>query len=195
MSTLVTVKRIQKEFLPVNDEYQPFKLVNWRNFVHKHLEVPVFVNVMNLPTYQRILEIGCGPGIALVPLAKLCKPKRLVGIDIDEQLLKEAQTRLNEHGVHAELYQEDIRKLPFPDESFDIVVDFGTSYHINRRVMALREVMRVLSNGGIFVFETPFNQFLSHPARSFGKRIPWQMVPQLQLRRAAIMWSSRVKRV
>lgn len=183
----------EEAFRPVNDEYQPFTMMDRRDFMQERLEVPIMVKALKLPSYQRILEIGCGCGIALVPLAELCHPSRLVGIDIDKRLLKQAGKRLKAREVKAELYQEDVRRLPFVDESFDIVVDFGTCYHINRRVKALREISRVLIRGGIFVQETPLNQFLSHPVRSFRKRIPWKMAPQLTFRRTAIMWSSRVK--
>ena len=183
----------REEFRPVNDEYRPCKIVERRNFMQEHLEVPALVRAMKLPLYKRILEIGCGPGIALAPLAKYCRPLRLVGIDIDDELLKKAKRRIKERQIMAELYQEDVRRLPFPDESFDIVVDFGTCYHVNRRVMALREIRRVLAKGGIFVYETRFSQLLSHPVRSFRQRIPWQMVPELKFRWAAVMWSSRVK--
>ncbi|NIR50300.1 class I SAM-dependent methyltransferase [candidate division KSB1 bacterium] len=182
-----------QEFLPVNDEYLPFKHAKWRELLHERMEVPFFVKSLRLPTCKRILQVGCGSGMTLLPLAKLCQPRRLVGIDIDEQPLEQAQKRLMRHEVRAELYQNDVRNLPFPDETFDIVLDFGTLYHINRRVKALREIRRVLINGGLFAYETPFNQLLSHPVRSFGKRIPWRMAADLKPRRAGIMWSSRFK--
>lgn len=183
-----------EEFRPVNDEYQPFRIVESRNWKQENLEVPLFVKLMMLPQHKRVLEIGCGPGIALAPLAKQCRPLRLVGIDIDDVLLARAEKRLKERRIMAELYQEDVRRLPFPDGSFDIVVDFGTCYHINRRVMALREITRVLAKGGIFAYETKFNQLLSHPVRSFRSRIPWHMAPLLEFRGSAVMWSSRVKK-
>ena len=36
-----------------------------------------------------------------------------------------------------------MRVLPFPEASFDLVVDFGTCYHVSRRALALREITRV----------------------------------------------------
>ncbi|MFQ5651489.1 MAG: class I SAM-dependent methyltransferase [bacterium] len=201
METMVTTERrrdvtltLPDDFLPVNDEYQPFRIIERRNFMQTKLEVPALVKTMKLPCNKRILEIGCGPGIALVPLAKLCKPARLVGIDIDDLLLKQAQSRLRENHIRVELYQEDVRNLPFPDESFDIVIDFGTCYHINRRVRALKEITRVLAPGGTFAYETPLVQLLAHPVRSFRKRVPWKLAPNLQPERAWILWASRTKR-
>lgn len=193
MTTLIETEIKQSEFLPVNDEYQPFRIVSRRNFMQENLEIPAMVKIMNLPLHKRILEIGCGPGVALPPLANLCKPTRLVGIDSDADLLCQAHARLRDREIRAELYQQDVRNLAFSDAAFDIVIDFGTCYHINRRVMALKEISRILSKGGLFVCETPFNQFLSHPVRSFRKRIPWQFAPELRISRYAVMWSSRIK--
>jgi ubiquinone/menaquinone biosynthesis C-methylase UbiE len=193
MEAVATQQTKRREFVPMNDEYQPFPLRGRRNYLQSHLEVPLMVKVLRLARGKRILEIGCGLGIALPPLHKICRPSRLAGIDIDEDLLQLAKKNIETSGVVAELYPEDVRQLHFPDQSFDVIIDFGTCYHINRRVKALREISRVLSVGGIFVHETPLNQFLSHPVRSFGKRIPWEMAPTLRRTRCALFWSSRVK--
>lgn len=199
METLVTTERRHEQiltdrgFMPVNDEYRPFDLVDRRDFIQERYAVPLMVKCMKLPRFRRILEIGCGAGVELTPLFEHCEPTRLVGIDIEIALLKLAEQRLKERGVRAELYQEDVRRMPFADGSFDIVVDFGTCYHINRRVMAIKEISRVLSKGGIFVFETPLSQFFSHPGRSFSKRIPFHKAPQLRHHRSALIWSSMVR--
>ena len=191
---MLVAQRKCSEFLPVNDEYRPFPVVERRNFFQANLEIPLLVKAMKLPKRSRILEIGCGTGVALAEFVRLCEPSRLAGIDIDHDLLKRAKKRLEDSGLQAELYQEDTRKLHFANESFDVIIDFGTCYHINRRVMALREIGRVLSSGGIFVYETPLNQFLSHPVRSLGQRIPWEMMPDLKPGRSALFWASRVKK-
>ncbi len=182
-----------QDFLPVNDEYRPFAPMKSRDLRQSRLEVPLMVRALRLPKYQRVLEIGCGAGKTLESLAVHCEPIRLAGIDIDGHELEEAEKHLRKHGVRASLYQEDVRRLPFPDESFDIVIDFGTTYHINRRVKALKEIERVLAKGGIFAYETRLNQLLSHPIRSLGHHVPWQNVRGLQPRSAALLWSSRVK--
>jgi SAM-dependent methyltransferase len=72
---------------------------------------------------------------------------------------------------------------------FDLVVDFGTCFHIERSVDALREIVRVLAPGGLFATETPLSQLLSHPVRSFGRRLPWRAVAALKPGRHAGLWS------
>ncbi len=185
---------LHENFVPVNDEYQPFPLIARRDILQQRLEVPLFVKALRLPSYQRILEIGCGAGFVLPALASQCKPVRLVGIDIDRFLLQHAEKKITHTGLRVELYQADVRRMPFEDASFDLVVDFGTTFHLNRRVKALKEISRVLAADGIFAYETPLNQLLSHPFRAFGHRIPWAHASQLYPRRSALFWSSRVKK-
>lgn len=179
------------QFLEI--DYIGFAAVPRRNFMQEFLEVPAMLMAMGVPQKQRMLEVGCGPGIALPPLFQLSKPARLVGIDIDAALIRAASKRVQQRRLPVELYVQDVRKLPFPEESFDVIIDFGTCYHISHRLKALKEIARVLTVGGIFVYETRINQFLSHPVRSLGRTLPWHLVPSMKPQRWAIMWASRVK--
>ena len=176
-------------------EYQPFPDVGRRNRWQEALEVPAMVRSLGLPRGQRVLEVGCGRGVALPPLVRWLRPARLAGLDVDQGLLEIARSRLQEHALErqVELVLGDVRELPFPDASFDVVIDFGTCYHVARRPHALREIARVLAPGGLFVHETRASQLLSHPVRSFGRFIPWRAVPELRPRRHALLWASRVR--
>ncbi len=188
----VNLKKPQ-QFRPVNDEYRPFALNTRRDQILENLAVPAAIKALNLPHNQRVLEVGCGTGVVLTALATLCRPRQLVGIDIDTFLLGEAKSRLKRNDVSAQLHQQDVRALPFADASFDVVIDFGTCYHINRRVRALKEISRVLRPGGIFIYETRLGQLLSHPVRAFNKRLPWKLATHMQQGRGALMWASRIK--
>ena len=172
-------------------EYRPFPNEEGRNSRQASLEVPIMVRALNLPAGVRVLEVGCGRGIALPVLARLLRPSRLVGLDRDAGFLNEARARLAGSGATAELVPGDVRRLPFPDASFDLVIDFGTCYHIARAATALAEVARVLAPGGLFACETPLSQLLSHPARSLGRRIPWRAEARFTRERTAILWSTR----
>jgi protein-L-isoaspartate O-methyltransferase len=71
-------------------EYRPFPNEEGRNSRQTQWEIPVLVKALGLPRDARILEVGCGRGIALPVLDRLCSPRRLAGLDIDEELLMEA---------------------------------------------------------------------------------------------------------
>jgi ubiquinone/menaquinone biosynthesis C-methylase UbiE len=174
-------------------EYRPFPNDDGKNTRQAELEVPALVRAMGLPRGARILEVGCGRGIALPVLDRLCAPSRLVGLDVDGELLTEAAENLHEAGTRAELCCGDVRRMPFADEAFDVIIDFGTLYHIARSPAAVDEIARVLAPGGTFVYETKASQLLSHPVRSHGRRLPALAPHGLRRRRWAMLWASRTK--
>jgi ubiquinone/menaquinone biosynthesis C-methylase UbiE len=172
-------------------EYQPFPNESGRNWRQERLEIPMMLAALRLPRGAQVLEVGCGRGIALPVLARLLAPARLVGLDIDPMLLAEAEQRLKETGTPAELIPGDVRALPFPSGSFDVVIDFGTCFHVGRAGNALREIARVLAPGGIFATETKLSQLLAHPVRSMRRRLPWAATRELAPLRRALLWQSR----
>jgi ubiquinone/menaquinone biosynthesis C-methylase UbiE len=175
-------------------EYQPFPNESGRNSRQATIEVPLMVRALGLPAGGRVLEVGCGRGVALPALARLLGPARLAGLDLDAGLLDEARAGADAAGIAVELVPGDVRNLPFPEGSFDLVVDFGTCYHIARAAQALAEIARVLAPGGLFVHETPLSQLFAHPLRSFGRRMPWQSAPGFERHRGAVLWTARRRR-
>lgn len=175
-------------------EYRPFPNEEARNTRQASLEVPLMVRALGLAAGGRVLEVGCGRGVALPGLARLLRPSRLAGLDLEPALLAEARARLDAEGVAAELVPGDVRGMPFPDAAFDLVVDFGTCYHVARPAAALTEIARVLAPGGLFVHETPLSQLLSHPVRAFGRRLPWESTGCFERARTAVLWSARRRR-
>jgi ubiquinone/menaquinone biosynthesis C-methylase UbiE len=118
----------------------------------------------------------------------------LVGLDVDRELLDEAGRRLDSTRTRAELIPGDVRRLPFPSSDFDLIIDFGTCFHIDRPEEALLEIARVLAPGGIFATETKLSQLFSHPLRSRGRSLPWSAVSPLGHLRHAGLWQSRYRR-
>jgi SAM-dependent methyltransferase len=172
-------------------EYRPFPNEAGRDSRQASLEVPLMVRALGLPRGGRVLEIGCGRGVALPVLGRLLAPVRLTGLDLDHEALAEARVRAALAGTAVELVPADVRRMPFPHAVFDLVVDFGTCYHIAAPEVAVAEVTRVLAPGGLFVHETPLSQLLSHPVRSFGRRLPWRSATGLRRGRTALLWSAR----
>ena len=99
-----------------------------------------------------VLEIACGSGIVTRHLRdRLPKEARLVASDLNDGMLAYAAAKFGPDDA-IEWKQADATSLPFADASFDAVVcQFGLMF-FPEKVAALREVHRVLSPGGLFVF-------------------------------------------
>jgi ubiquinone/menaquinone biosynthesis C-methylase UbiE len=179
--------------LPHEREYQPFPDVPRRNFMQESLEVPALTRLLEVPPGGDVLEIGCGRGVALPPLHTLLQPQSLVGLDIDAELVAIARERVRARHIPAIVHEGDVRAMPFADQSFDLVIDFGTCHHIAQPDLALREIVRVLRPGGIFISETVTSQLLSHPMRTRGRRLPWDTAPELVTIRDRVLWKARVR--
>jgi SAM-dependent methyltransferase len=185
------------EIESTRDVYAPFGNVEARNGLQERIEIPLMIRALGLPRGCRILEVGCGRGVALPVLAARLAPSDLLGIDVDPALVEVAQRRVRDRRLRASVMEADVRSLPIPTASFDMVIDFGTCYHVSggRRgsLEALREIARVLRPGGLFVHETRVAQHLAHPVRSFGRSLPWSEVPSLGPDRAAVLWGVKRK--
>lgn len=94
----------------------------------------------------KILDAGCGPGAALIYLAKY---GNVIGVDISDEALQYAKKR-------GKVKKGDLSSLPFADETFDIVTCFDVLYHkwVNRN-KAFLEIKRVLKPGGIALVREP----------------------------------------
>lgn len=173
-----------------DDGYRPFPEKLQRNARQQNLEVPLFVRCLSLGRRARVLEVGCGAGVALAVLHRLAAPELLIGLDVNRAALDAAAENTAGLRPAVRLVQADVRAIPFGDEFFDAVIDFGTCYHIPRGGDALREIERVLKTRGVFATETKLNQLLSHPVRSRGRRLRLDTAPRLHLRRHRGLWVS-----
>lgn len=173
--------------------YEAFPSVPYRNFIQQRFEIPALAAALRLPQGGDLLEVGCGLGIALAPLARVLEPATITAVDIDEGAIAQARSCALRERLDVDVRHADVRNLPFPAESFDLVIDFGTCYHIARPDQALAEVARVLRPAGLFVHESELAQLISHPRRQRHSRLPWESAPELVPKRSALFWATRRK--
>jgi ubiquinone/menaquinone biosynthesis C-methylase UbiE len=94
-----------------------------------------------------VLEIGVGMGADHVEWAK-SQPLTLTGIDLTPRAVEHARKRLDIYGLKSEVRVGDAEKLPFADESFDIVYSWGVIHHSPDTQKAIQEIYRVLKPNG-----------------------------------------------
>lgn len=82
-----------------------------------------------LPERPAILDIGCGPGMQTITLAKAMNAD-ITAIDINREYSDEIKERAESAGVSEsiEILVQDMNELPFEPESFDLIWAEGSAY-------------------------------------------------------------------
>ena len=100
------------------------------------------------------VEVGCGGGQGSVGTAEL-GAETVVGVDFSGEQLRHARRLRDFYGVDARFVKGDVTRLPFADDRFDVASSEAVFQMVERLDRALREVRRVLRDGGVFVLSLP----------------------------------------
>ncbi len=109
-------------------------------------------------TTDRVLDIGCGTGELLSRLAAKYPSARLAGLDPVPEMLEVARGKVS---AEVDLRVGWANELPWPDNSFDLVVSCNMFHYITHPVDAVREMERVLRPGGRIVITDWCDDYLA----------------------------------
>lgn len=107
---------------------------------------------------DRVLDVGCGTGTLLYALSTSCPGTQLAGVDASPEMLAIARRKL---GPSVELQVAWAESLPYPSESFDIVVSSSVFHYLHEPVLALQEWARVLKPSGRMVITDWCDDYLA----------------------------------
>jgi SAM-dependent methyltransferase len=98
---------------------------------------------------ERVLDLACGTGVVARQLAPAVgRAGRIVGVDVNPDMLAVARSLPQPADVEIEWQQADAAQLTMPPESFDLVVCQQGLQFFPDRVAAARQMHRVLNDGG-----------------------------------------------
>lgn len=107
----------------------------------------------------RVIDVGCGTGHRVMPMAQHFGVRDYVGFDHSTASLDVARALAAELKFpNATLAEGDLFALPYPDESFDVVISQGVLHHTSDPLRGFRELVRVCKPGG-FVAIYLYNKF------------------------------------
>ena len=95
----------------------------------------------------KILDIGCSKGTSLNNFSKCSKNLDLYGVDLRREILPNSVT-FKECNLETD-------SIPFPDNSFDVVVMAEVLEHLPYPLITLSEIKRVLKKNGEFIGNLP----------------------------------------
>lgn len=139
---------------PTWDEHADWWINGFTGGVDPEYEEQIIPLVLvELAQADRILDVGCGEGQISRRLAGDRAGRSVIGVDPTQRHIDVARSR----GGGVDYRVGVVDDLPFEDETFDAVVACLVFEHVDNLDGAIREVSRVLADGGTFLF------LLNHP--------------------------------
>ena len=97
--------------------------------------------------FTDLLDVGCGTGYLIDMLSRKRKAN-YIGLDLSQEMIKVSQEKQIENAKFTVGYAD---KLPFEDNSFDVVTCIQSFHHYPDQERAMKEAYRVLKEGGIYI--------------------------------------------
>ena len=114
-------------------------------------EINQFSEILRLSQDDRILDLCCGQGRHTLEMTRRGF-KYVEGLDRSHYLIQRARSNAKKEGLDVKFKEGDARKLPYPADTFDVVMIMGNSFGyfetVNDDLRVLSEVFRVLKPWG-----------------------------------------------
>jgi SAM-dependent methyltransferase len=139
-----------------------------------------FSMLPDLPTAPRILDVGCGPGMQTLELARITDGP-IIALDTHQPFLDELAKRAKDAGVDERVttVRESMFAMPFPAESFDLIWSEGAIYFMGLR-QGLERWKHLLRARGYIVVTEPcwLKRDITDELRAFWREYPGMTTPE-----------------
>jgi len=128
-------------------------------------EIDLFIKILNLSPEDKILDLCCGQGRHCIELANRGF-KHVEGLDRSHYLIQRAK----KESLMIKFREGDARKLPYPPDTFNVVMILGNSFGYfetaKEDMLVLKEVLRVLKPWGRFLIDISDGNYLKENVKS-----------------------------
>lgn len=119
------------------EELQSIKRTLWQTTILKNAPDKACLN---------ILDVGTGPGFFAITLAMA--GHKITAVDVTPSMLEQAKNNAKQHDVDINFVQSDVHRLPFNENTFDLIVTRNVTWNLKHPIQAYQEWFRVLKVGG-----------------------------------------------
>ena len=110
--------------------------------------------------YSTILDVGVGFGKSLWNLDQTFNPDTIIGLDVDPEVLVQAEREGRQCHASVELIQANAAQITLPDNAVDMIFCHQTFHHIVDQEKAIQEFYRVLKPGGVLLFAESTRKYI-----------------------------------
>ncbi|MEX0967428.1 MAG: methyltransferase domain-containing protein [Bacteroidia bacterium] len=126
-------------------------------------EIDLFEKTLNIPKDAHMLDLACGQGRHALEFARRGYTN-IEGMDRSRYLIQRAKASVKKENLPVKFREGDARKLPFPTDSFDVVMILGNSFgyfeNPKEDQKILREIARILKPDGKLLVDVANGQHL-----------------------------------
>ena len=102
---------------------------------------------------DRVFEIGCGTGVATIPLSKYVK--EITATDISENMIQKAREKAKNQSKDNIIFRTgELTEMEVEPESYDVVAAYNVLLYMKNQEEVLKKIYEVLKPGGIFLSAT-----------------------------------------
>jgi len=138
--------------------------LNTNTWVTRVIQVAIndLITCMDNPAQNvaTILDVGVGFGKSLWNLDQTFSPDKIIGLDIDPDVLKRAAIEARHCHASVELIRCNAADIELPDNCVDMIFCHQTFHHIVDQENAIREYFRVLKPGGRLLFAESTRKYI-----------------------------------
>lgn len=135
------------------------------------------------PKANSILDLGTGTGFLIEEVSRLYPDAKIYGIDIAPGMVEASKSKF-EGKKNISIMQGDIEDLPFPENSFDMVISSTSLQWIKNLENVFRQISTVLTRDGVFyanLFGEKTFEELKLSLKSIGLAYPFSFVDKKTL--------------
>ncbi len=164
-------QQVRGLFNTISPQYDAIRFV--------HLCAERLIALSPLLERAQVLDVATGTGLVAMVVAQIIGPGgRVVGIDFSPDMLAQARQKLAQtDNTNVEFQEGDAEHLPFPDNSFDVVLCASSLFFVPNILAALKEAYRVLKPDGIMGFSSFGDNFLTPLLPLWGQRLARHGIP------------------
>jgi SAM-dependent methyltransferase len=130
-----------------------------------------FVQRLGIQPGARVLDVACGTGNTAIPAARA--GASVTGCDIATNLLEQAKDRAAAENLSVTFEEGDAEDLPFPADSFDVVLSMSGAMFAPRPDRVVSEFLRVCKPGGMIAMANwTLEGFVGQSFKLIGRLLP-----------------------